>query len=71
MARERYDDVVTVLKDARFGKDKRKVLTAEQLARLPWIPAMLKLLDVNAPTWTSRTIPGSAACEPGVHARLV
>jgi cytochrome P450 PksS len=35
------------LKDARFGKDKRKVLTPEQLARLPWIPAMFKPLERN------------------------
>jgi cytochrome P450 len=53
----RFDDVVTVLKDPRFGKDKRKVLTAEQLARLPWIPAMLKplernMLDVDEPDHT-------------------
>jgi cytochrome P450 len=53
----RYDDVVTVLKDDRFVKDKRNVLTPEQMAREPWIPKMLKpiernMLDADAPDHT-------------------
>jgi cytochrome P450 PksS len=43
----RYDDVVTVLKDDRFAKDKRSVLTPEQLARQPWIPSLLRPLESN------------------------
>jgi len=53
----RYDDVVAVLKDARFVKDKTNALTAEQAARQPWTPAMFKpltrnMLDVDAPDHT-------------------
>ena len=53
----RYEDVVTVLKDDRFVKDKRNVLTREQMAREPWIPSMLKplehnMLDSDAPEHT-------------------
>jgi cytochrome P450 PksS len=50
----RYDDVVTVLKDERFAKDKRSALSPEQMAREPWIPGILKpiernMLDADAP----------------------
>jgi cytochrome P450 len=53
----RYNDVVTVLKDDRFVKDKRYVMSREQLAREPWIPKMLKpiernMLDADAPDHT-------------------
>jgi cytochrome P450 len=53
----RYDDVVTVLKDDRFAKDKRNVLTSEQMAREPWIPRMIQpiernMLDADAPEHT-------------------
>jgi cytochrome P450 len=50
----RYDDVVTVLKDDRFVKDKRSVMSRDQMAKEPWIPSMLKplernMLDTDAP----------------------
>ena len=53
----RYDDVVTVLKDDRFAKDKRCCLTPEQMAKEPWIPAFIKpiernMLDADAPEHT-------------------
>ena len=53
----RYDDVVTVLKDDRFAKDRRMVLTPEQMAKEPWIPKMLRpiernMLDTDAPEHT-------------------
>jgi cytochrome P450 len=32
----RYEDVATLLKDERFVKDKRKVMTTEQLRKMPW-----------------------------------
>ena len=53
----RYDDVLTVLKDDRFGKDKTKALSPEQLARLPWTPSVFKpleqnMLDLDAPDHT-------------------
>ena len=43
----RYDDVFTALKDGRFAKDKRNVLTPAQLARLPWMPPPFKPLERN------------------------
>ncbi len=43
----RYDDVLTVLKDERFAKDKTKALSPEQLARLPWMPSIFKPLEQN------------------------
>ncbi len=43
----RYDDALTVLKDDRFGKDKNKVLTPEQRARLPWVPKIFEPLERN------------------------
>jgi len=53
----RYDDAVTVLKDDRFVKDKRHVMTPEQMAREPWIPGMIKpiernMLDTDGPEHT-------------------
>jgi cytochrome P450 len=41
----RYDDVAMVLKDERFAKDKSKVLTPEQLAKEPWVPALFRPLE--------------------------
>ncbi len=37
----RYDDVVKVLTDERFGKDVFRVLTKEQLADTPWMTKLL------------------------------
>jgi cytochrome P450 len=53
----RYDDVVMVLKDDRFAKDRRTALTPEQLARQPWIPGFAKpltqnMLDLDPPDQT-------------------
>ena len=53
----RYDDVVTVLKDERFAKDRLRVLSKEQLAAQPWMPkAFLPLahnmLDKDPPDHT-------------------
>src|SRR3989442_4108909 len=38
----RYDDVLNVLKDERFAKDRQNAMTPEQLKKLPWIPPMFK-----------------------------
>src|SRR3989442_8919657 len=38
----RYDDVLNVLKDERFAKDRRNAMTPEQLKKLPWMPPMFK-----------------------------
>ena len=53
----RYDDVVTLLKDERFVKDKRKAMTAEQLRKMPWVPPMFRplernMLDLDSPDHT-------------------
>ncbi len=50
----RYDDVVAVLKDPRFAKDRFRVLTPEQLRRQPWIPKFVlpltrNMLDLDDP----------------------
>jgi len=43
----RYDDVVSVLKDERFAKDRFKALTPGQIAKLPWIPKRFMPLSRN------------------------
>jgi len=43
----RYDDVVSVLKDPRFAKDRTAVLTPEQQAKQPWVPDFVKPLERN------------------------
>jgi cytochrome P450 len=53
----RYDDVLAVLKDERFAKDKTKSLSSDQLARLPWVPSVFKpleqsMLDLDHPDHT-------------------
>ncbi len=53
----RYDDVAMVLRDERFGKDRLRVLSQQQLAHQPWMPAMFKplgrnMLDVDPPDHT-------------------
>jgi cytochrome P450 PksS len=41
----RYDDVIAVLKDERFVKDKANALTPAQLARQPWFRTIFKSLQ--------------------------
>src|SRR5713226_150022 len=53
----RYEDVLAVLRDERFGKDRLKAKTSEQIKRQPWIPNTFKpltrnMLDVDAPDHT-------------------
>jgi cytochrome P450 PksS len=53
----RYDDVVSVLKDERFAKDRLEVLTPQQVAKLPWVPKRFmplsrNMLDLDAPDHT-------------------
>jgi cytochrome P450 PksS len=43
----RYDDVVALLKDERFIKDRRAALTPRQVARQPWMPAAFRPLERN------------------------
>ena len=65
----RYDDVVSVLKDNRFIKEKRKVMSPEQAAREPWIPGMFR--PTRAAHARSRPARSYAVAGPGaqgVHA---
>ncbi|GHO85088.1 cytochrome P450 family protein [Dictyobacter formicarum] len=53
----RYDDVLNVLKDERFAKDRRNAMSPEQLKKMPWIPPMFKplernMLDLDSPDHT-------------------
>jgi cytochrome P450 len=43
----RYDDVLNVLKDDRFAKDKTNAMSSDQMARLPWMPSVFKPLEKN------------------------
>jgi cytochrome P450 PksS len=43
----RYDDVVAVLKDERFVKDRLNAAAPGQPARAPWVPGVLKPLSRN------------------------
>ena len=56
----RYDDVFMVLKDeGRFSKDRNAAMSAEQIAKTPWVPPMFRPL--------ARTILDTDGTE---HARL-
>ena len=43
----RYDDVLAVLKDERFVKNRHQVQSADQLAQKGWVPAFLRPLENN------------------------
>ncbi len=45
----RYADVLSVLKDERFGKDRTKVQTRAEPGKQPWVPNMFKPLLRNMP----------------------
>jgi cytochrome P450 len=53
----RYEDVLSVLKDERFGKDRTKAQTREQGGKQPWVPHVFKplertMLDLDPPDHT-------------------
>lgn len=53
----RYADVLDVLKDERFAKDRANALDPQGRARQPWVPGLLKplarnMLDLDAPDHT-------------------
>jgi cytochrome P450 len=53
----RYDDVLTVLKDERFAKDRFNAMPPGRRAKMPWVPNLLKplarnMLDLDAPDHT-------------------
>ncbi len=43
----RYNDVLTLLRDERFTKNRRSALTPEQARKLPWTPPMFRPLERN------------------------
>jgi len=43
----RYNDVLSVLKDPRFAKNPANAMTADQIAKQPWIPNFAKPLTRN------------------------
>lgn len=53
----RYNDVLALLRDERFTKNRRSALTPEQARKLPWTPPMFRplernMLDLDAPDHT-------------------
>ena len=53
----RYEDVLAVLKNERFGKDRLRAKTSEQIKKQPWMPNMFRpltrnMLDLDAPDHT-------------------
>src|SRR6202043_3054110 len=43
----RYADVAACLKDARLAKDRRNAMTAQKIAKQPWVPAFVRPLERN------------------------
>ncbi len=43
----RYDDVVAMLKDERYSKNRRSTLSSDQLAKQPWMPGFLRAIETN------------------------
>ncbi len=43
----RYEDVLLLLKDERFAKNRHNALTPEQLRKQPWVPPMFHPLERN------------------------
>lgn len=43
----RYDDVLALLKDERFAKNRRNAMTPEQLRKQPWVPPFFRPLERN------------------------
>ena len=43
----RYEDVLSLLRDERFAKNRRSAMTDEQLRKLPWVPRMFRPLERN------------------------
>jgi len=53
----RYDDVVALLRDERFVKNRRTAMTTEQLRKMSWVPPMFRphecnMLDLDPPDHT-------------------
>jgi cytochrome P450 len=43
----RYDDVTALLKDERFIKNRYNAMSSDQIAKQPWIPGFLKVIELN------------------------
>ncbi|MGE5276646.1 MAG: cytochrome P450 family protein, partial [Acidobacteriota bacterium] len=53
----RYEDVSSLLRDARFAKSRQAAMTREQLGRQPWVPPVFRpllrnMLDLDPPDHT-------------------
>jgi cytochrome P450 PksS len=53
----RYDDVLAVLTDERFGKNRVNAMSPEQISKQPWMPNIFRplsqnMLDLDAPDHT-------------------
>jgi cytochrome P450 len=46
----RYEDVLAVLKDESFGKDRLRAKTSEQVKKQPWMPNILNPSRVTCST---------------------
>jgi cytochrome P450 len=71
----RYDDVVALLKDSRFAKDRVKALTPEQLGKQPWMPDFARpllrnMLDLDEPDHTRLRTLVHKAFAPSMVERL-
>lgn len=71
----RYDDVLALLKDSRFAKDRQKALTPEQLGKQPWMPDFAKpllrnMLDLDEPDHTRLRTLVHKAFTPSMVERL-
>ena len=71
----RYEDVLAVLKEGRFAKDWRKVMTPEQFAQIPPIPEVVKplsrnMLDTDPPDHTRLRALVSKAFTPRLIERI-
>ena len=53
----RYDDVLALLRNERFVKNRRNAMTSDQLRKMPWVPPMFRplqrnVLDLDSPDHT-------------------
>jgi cytochrome P450 PksS len=67
----RYEDVVAVLRDERFAKNRLTALTPDQLRKQPWVPPAFRpltrnMLDLDAPDHDRLRVLVQKAFTPGL-----